>query len=151
MTRRHVLRVWQVLTDPDATWQPVLFAYVATVVMGVVTYAFPPTTIEGAIGSTLATIWAACMIGGGLIGLGTMFTPHMWLEKIALSIAAVGGLLVYAFVVGSLHASAPPGASRLTQLSVIFIALSAYWFRWVAIRKHTYAPRGHRRKAPSGH
>lgn len=151
MLRRRIRHAWASLTDPDSTLPPVLFSYVVTVVMGVVTYWFPPTTIEGAIGATLATIWAACMIGGGLLGLAVMFTPHMWLEKIALSVAALGGLLVYAFVVGSLHAVAPPGASRLTQLSVIFLALGAYWFRWVAIRKHTYAPRGHRRKAPSGH
>lgn len=139
--RAAVRRVWRFVSDPPHMRPIVTAIYACTVGTGLATLLSPPSTVEGEIGPVLAAVWAWCLIGGGLVGLATVWSSWWWLERIGLSVILIGGVGVYAAVIVHLHAVAPHGSSRLTQLGFLAIAALAFVARLVAIWGFSYAPR----------
>lgn len=131
---------WWWVTYPPHAKKLFTVVYLITMLIGVTTFLSPPVSLKSEIGPVLAVIWASCFLVGGTLGLLTVYTDWWWLERLALIIAAGGGVGVYGLVALMLHLASGTG-SRLTQLGVISLAACVYIARWVSIRDYSYAPR----------
>lgn len=118
--------------------------YLLTALIGTVTLARPPQTIEGPLGPVASTAWACAFIVGGLAGLLAVFPGWWWAER-ALAIApALIGLGIYGTVVVWQHVQSVldgGGGSRLTQIGVILLASAPFLLRGLLIREYLYEPR----------
>lgn len=104
---------------------------------GLVTLAFPPSTIKNELGPYMSIAWAFMFIIGGVIGMLTIYTDR-WKEE-RLGIKFIGlGLMVYTAVILTLHVTEP--GSRLTQIGMIALAALLFVARYRQIKDWDIEP-----------
>ncbi|MFF2621253.1 hypothetical protein [Oerskovia jenensis] len=131
--RRLYLRIQEPRVVSIIQW----LIYLVTLGIGVTAFQRPPSSIEGALGVTLTTIWAVFLIVGGVLGAIAALPGIWWLERVAV-LACVTGALMYGSVVLNLHYSET--GNRLPQLGFVAIAILAFTQRWFRIRRYAYDP-----------
>lgn len=131
--RRLYLRIQEPRVVSIIQW----LIYLVTLGIGVTAFQRPPSSIEGALGVTLTTIWAVFLIVGGVLGAIAALPGIWWLERVAV-LACGTGALMYGSVVLSLHYSET--GNRLPQLGFVAIAVCAFAKRWFEIRRYAYDP-----------
>lgn len=114
-------------------------AYVLAFLGGLATLILPPRSIAGVVGPSLMVAIGVFFIAGSVLGMYSGAKEIWLLERVAIWLMG-GGLLAYGAQVGILHFTS--SGSRLTQLTVVGIALTLFVVRYLMIRKYTYRPRG---------
>lgn len=139
-----VRALWLRVQEPRVATVLQWVIYLATLAAGVSALLAPPASIEGTLGATLTTLWAAFLIGGGALGAVATLPGIWWLERAAV-LAAVTGLGIYGVVVVTLHVQSPAG-NRGPQAAVILIAALFFATRWSRIRRYAYDPEARTRR-----
>ena len=128
---------WLKIQEPRVVHVIQCAIYLVTLAVGIIALAAPPTSIEGAIGATLTTIWAGFFIFGGTLGAITVL-PGAWLWERAAVIACGTGVLMYASIILTLHAT--EGGNRLPQAGMVIVVLLSFVKRGASIRRYSYDP-----------
>jgi hypothetical protein len=114
------------------------FIYAVVACGGVSAWIQPPESIFGVFGAGLTTFWGLFLVGGGLLGMGSVLRGSWWVERTGVVFCGTG-MALYGVAVVSLLSG--PG-SRWMQLCIIVIAVLSLMVRWVRIRDDAYDPEG---------
>ena len=114
--------------------------YVIAFASGIATLLVPPISLSREVGGpeVMASVGVLLSVGA-LTSMWGGYREHWKVERIGLWLMA-WALLIYAAIVAALHFSST--GSRLTQLGVIAMALTAFLIRFLMIWRFTFRPRG---------
>ena len=106
---------------------------------GVVTLLWPPVSLSNEVGGpqVMASV-GVLLIAGAIVSMIGGALEHWKVERIGLWLMA-WSLLIYGAIILTLHFSST--GSRLTQLGVIGMALTAFLVRYLMIWRFTFRPR----------
>ncbi len=130
---------WVAVAEPRHLKAAYFVFYTVALITGFVTLLRPPQSIEGAIGSPLTAVWAACVIMGAFGGLLTVFPGWWWAERLSITLIWLGAAIYFAVVLTLDISGTGP---RSTQMGWIVLGAGLFYVRWLLIRKYTFEPRG---------
>ena len=135
---RTLRRKWRRFQWPRVE-RAIMFAiYLNAFVMGAAACIHPPSSMEGAIGTTLTYVWGGLLMACGAFGAYGVLPGLWWAERIAVR-AGITGAAIYAAVVASLHATQP--GNRIPQACAVLIVVLVFVGRAHKIRGINYEPR----------
>lgn len=147
MTQQHIRRAagygwakrsWARLHEPRIVSAGYGLGYTLMTILGAISVAHPPRTINHLAGDVLMMTIAGCCALGGLIGIITVANGAYWAERTAVGISLLG-LVGYWLMVAYLAITAE--GNRWMQLmaltlAVLFIAVRLHW-----VNARPYNPR----------
>lgn len=131
-------RAWARLHEPRIISATYGGAYVAMIFLGGVSIFSPPRTIENAAGNTLMSLIAMLITAGGILGAITVAVGRYWVERYAVSMAAIG-IFGYWLMVAYLAVAAT--GNRFMQLLALTLALAFVLMRLHWVLRRDYNPR----------
>lgn len=131
-------RAWARLHEPRIISAVYGGAYTAMIILGAISVARPPRTIEAAAGDVLMSLIALLITAGGALGAVTVANGRYWVERYAVGLAGLG-LLGYWLMVAYLAVTA--SGNRFMQLLALTLALLFVLMRLHWVLRRDYNPR----------
>lgn len=130
-------RLWAKITEPRVIAVLLFCQYVVFAAGGLYALFYPPTSIQGQIGTNSMAALAALLVFGGTLGAIAALPGIWWLERSAVLSVGWAALLYLGIVVG-LHVGGD--GNRLLQAAFVTSVLLHQGVRWVRIRERSYRP-----------
>lgn len=136
----RVRRLWEAISEPRHLKAFYFGVYLVTTVVGLVTVANPPSSIEWRLGTALTLFWAILIALGGICGAVAVLPGWWWVERSAIGLV-LAGAGIYESTVLAAQINAAPGSSRWTQMGFILLACAVFIVRLMLTRRWDYEPR----------
>ena len=124
-------RLWLMLHEPRIITAGTGVMWAVLTGIGLAALLAPPATIAHQMGALLTVVWAALLLGGGLLALIGCLPGWYWVERVGILLAGSGAAM-YLWVVLALHYQEP--GSRLVQAGFVTLAIGSLVVRWLRIR-----------------
>lgn len=134
-----VSKVWGFIEEPKSvTLVQALIVYMAAIIGGLLSLAYPPRTTSIILGDGLVIFIAAMMVFAGAIGVVTSIAGWWWIERtLAVGVLMIAGA---AYTYSVVEAQLTSDGHRWLQLSWLIIAAGGLAIRYLRIRKANYDP-----------